>query len=76
MACTILFVFVTPSDICHCHQGIEDTNNFLFSCATYINQRAALVISVNEVLRKKQFKSTWEPSAIVFIWLRIYTFYG
>ena len=42
----------TPSDICHCNQGIEDTNHFLFSCPTYLNQRAALVVSVNEILRE------------------------
>ena len=42
----------TPSDICHCNQGIEDTNHSLFSCPTYVNQRAALVISVNEILRE------------------------
>ena len=42
----------TPSDICHCNQGIEDTNHFLCSCPTYVNQRAALVVSVNEILRE------------------------
>ena len=42
----------TPSDICHCNQGIEDTNHFLFSCPTYLNQRAAAVVSVNEILRE------------------------
>ena len=42
----------TPSDICHCDQGIEDTNHFLFACPTNVNQRAALVISVDEILGK------------------------
>ena len=42
----------TPSDICHCNQGIEDTNHFLCSYPTYVNQRAALVISVNEIIRE------------------------
>ena len=41
----------------------------------YVNQRAALVISVNEILRRK-FKSTQEPSAIVSIWSRMYIFFG
>ena len=27
----------TPSDICHCNQGIEDRNTFLFSCPTNVN---------------------------------------
>ena len=42
----------TPSDICHCNQGIEDTKHFLFSCPTYLNRRAALVVSVNEILQE------------------------
>ena len=42
----------TPLDICHCNQGIEDTNHFLFVCPSYSNQRAVLVISVNEILQK------------------------
>ena len=42
----------TPSDICHCNQGIEDTNHFLLSCPTYLNQRVALVVSVNDILQE------------------------
>ena len=33
----------TPSDICHCNQGVEDTNYFLFTCPSYVTQRAALM---------------------------------
>ena len=42
----------TPSGICHCNQGIEDTNHFLFSCPFYTNLRATLVTSVNEILHR------------------------
>ena len=42
----------TPSDICHCNQGVEDTRHFLLFCPTYITQRANLVTSVNEILQK------------------------
>ena len=42
----------TPSGICHCNQGVEDTNHFLFSCPSYVTQRAALMSSVNEILHK------------------------
>ena len=42
----------TPSDICHCNQGIEDTSHFLFSCPSYVNERATLMSNVNEILRK------------------------
>ena len=34
----------TPSGICHCNQGIEDTSHFLFSCPTYVIERAVLVM--------------------------------
>ena len=35
----------TPSDICHCNQGIEDTIHFIFSCPTmaYYKYTAAFV---------------------------------
>ena len=42
----------TPSDICHCNLGIEDTSHFLFSCPSYATQRATLMTSVNEILQK------------------------
>ena len=43
---------IPPSGICHCNQGIEDTNHFLFSCPFYTNLRATLVTSVNEILHR------------------------
>ena len=42
----------TPSDICHCNQGVEDTSHFLFLCPSYVTQRATLVTSVNEITLK------------------------
>ena len=42
----------TPSDICHCNQGVEDTSHFLLFCPLYVNQRATLLTSVNEILLK------------------------
>ena len=42
----------TPSGVCHCNQGIEDTSNFLLSCPFYVIQRETLVSSVNEILLK------------------------
>ena len=42
----------TPSDICHCNQGVEDTSHFLFFCPSYVTQRATLVTSVNAILFK------------------------
>ena len=36
----------TTSDICHCNQGIEDTNHFLFSRPGYAILRANLAASV------------------------------
>ena len=42
----------TPSDICHCNEGIEDTNHFLFSCPDYAILRATLPASVINILQK------------------------
>ena len=42
----------TPSGVCHCSHGIEDTSHFLFSCRSHAIHRAALVIVVNEILYK------------------------
>ena len=43
----------TTSDICHCSQGIEDTNHFLFSRPDYAILRATLAESVINVITKK-----------------------
>ena len=42
----------TPSGVCHCNQGIEDTSHFLLSCPSYVIQRVTLVSGVNEILLK------------------------
>ena len=42
----------TPSGVCHCNQGIEDTSHFLLSCPFYVIQRETLASSVNEILLK------------------------
>ena len=42
----------TPSGVCHCNQGIEDTSHFLLSCPSHVIQRETLMSSVNEILLK------------------------
>ena len=42
----------TPSEICHCNQGIEDTSHFLFSCPLHAIHRATLAASVINILQK------------------------
>ena len=42
----------TPSNECPCNHGIEDTNHFLFSCSSYDIQRATLLNTVIEIIRK------------------------
>ena len=42
----------TPSDICHCKQGVEYTSHFLFICSSYVTQRASLTSCVSEILLK------------------------
>ena len=42
----------TPSDICLCRLGTEDTRHFLFSCPFYATKRAIMISSVHEILLK------------------------
>ena len=42
----------TPSEICRCNQGIEDTNYFLFFCPNYATPRANLAASIINILQK------------------------
>ena len=42
----------TPSNECPCNHGIEDTNHFLFLCSFYDIQRATLLNTVIEIIRK------------------------
>ena len=42
----------TPSNICLCKLGTEDTRHFLFSCPFYATKRAAMIGSVDEILQK------------------------
>ena len=42
----------TPSDICYCNQGIEDTRHILLLYPFYVTQRANLLTTVNEILQK------------------------
>ena len=42
----------TPSDICLCMLGTEDTRHFLFSCPFYITKRAVMTSTVSEILQK------------------------
>ena len=42
----------TPSDVCHCNQGIEDISHFIFACPSYATQRAALAVSIIIILQR------------------------
>ena len=42
----------TPSDICLCKRGVEDTSHFLLFCPFYITHRETLNARVNEILRR------------------------
>ena len=41
----------TPSDICPCTHGVEDTDHFLFLCPRFAAQRATLASSVIQILQ-------------------------
>ena len=42
----------TPSAICLCMLGTEDTRHFLFSCPFYTTKRAVMTSTVNDILQK------------------------
>ena len=42
----------TPSGICHCNLGIEDTSHYLLSCPFYTVQRVTLVNIIKAILLK------------------------
>ena len=42
----------TPSQICLCNNGVEDTSHFLFHCSIFADQRSTLTSSVDNILRK------------------------
>ena len=42
----------TPSEMCSCNQGIEDTSHYLFLCPSYAIERAILVANVIHILQK------------------------
>ena len=42
----------TLSDLCHCSQGIEDTDHFLFKCPLDVTHRPVLATSVIGILLK------------------------
>ena len=42
----------TPSDLCICTHGIEDTNHFLFTCPLYATHIVTLMTSVNIIIQK------------------------
>jgi hypothetical protein len=54
----------TPSDKCHCNQGIEDTNHFLFSCLSYSPQRATLASSVIDILQRNNLNHLGNQSQL------------
>ena len=42
----------TPSDICLCKRGVEDTSYLLLFCPSYITHGGTLTASINEILRR------------------------
>ena len=40
----------TPSDLCRCNIGVEDTKHFLFKCPLFAAQRATLAVKVIGIL--------------------------
>ena len=43
----------TPSDLCLCKNGVEDTHHYLFNCPFFASHRKALLSTVENVVRDK-----------------------
>ena len=56
----------TPSDICTCNQGVEDTHHFLFLCPFYTNQRRTLMNNVNNILQKSNLTLPVESNLYLY----------
>jgi len=54
----------TPSEICSCGHGIENTNHFLFECPFYTTQRASLATSVIQILLNNNLNHLGNQSKI------------
>ena len=48
----------TPSDMCPCKNGVEDTQHFLITCPTYSTQRDVLFACVETILQKQGLSVT------------------
>ena len=46
----------TPSDLCLCKNGVEDTHHYLFNCPFFASHRKALLSTVENVVRDKNLK--------------------
>ena len=48
----------TPSEMCSCNQGIEDTSHYLFLCPSYAIERAIPVANVIHILQKNKINNS------------------
>ena len=48
----------TPSDVCLCKNGVEDTSHYLLACPFYARHREVLLSSVENVIRDKNLNRT------------------
>ena len=62
----------TPSDICLCNHGIEDTNHFLFLCPFFRSSHGNLNEQCNTYFTKIQPESFRKPITPVSIWSPIH----
>ena len=42
----------TPTDICECNQGIENTHHFVFECLPFAIHRVILAVNITEILNR------------------------
>ena len=52
----------TPSGLCLCKNGVEDTSHFLLTCPFYASHRKALFSTVENIIRNKNISKTLKSS--------------
>ena len=52
----------TPSDLCLCKTGVEDTRHYLLVCPFYANHRDVLFSTVENIIRDKDLNQTMNSS--------------
>ena len=58
----------TPSDICLCNNGVEDTLHYLLHCPLHTDHRTVLISNVEEILSRNNLNLVSINSVDLFLY--------